>query len=200
MTTSQRIYLGVVALVALERLVELALTRRNVRWALARGGVEAGRGHYPWMVGLHTVFLAACAVEVVALDRRFVPALGGAMAVLLAAAMALRWWAIATLGRRWSTRVVVLPGEPPVVGGPYRFLRHPNYLAVATEGLALPLLHSAWITALAFTLLDAWLLRVRIGVEERALRGAAGAEYDGAFADRARLLPRPPRAPAGSAR
>ena len=91
------------------------------------------------------------------------------MLALVVASQALRWWCIATLGRRWNTRVIVVPGLAPVTSGPYRFLRHPNYVAVVVEGIALPLVHAAWITALVFTVLNAALLAVRIRVEDAAL-------------------------------
>lgn len=165
------LYTLLVVAVALGRLIELRIAERHQRSLLARGGVEAGAGHYPWMVALHTAFLLSCPLEVWLLDRPFLPALAAAMLALLFGAVALRWWAIATLGERWTTRILVLPGASLVTGGPYRFLRHPNYLAVATEIAALPLVHTAWMTALAFTLLNAWLLRVRIQAEEAALAG-----------------------------
>ena len=110
---------------------------------------ETGQGHYPAMVALHTGLLAACPAEVWLADRPFVPALAWPMLAVLAAAQALRWWCIHTLGPRWNTRVIVVPGLPLVTGGPYRWrwLRHPNYVAVVAEGVALPLVHTAWVTA-----------------------------------------------------
>jgi methyltransferase len=168
-------YVGLVLLVVAARLVELVVADRHLRWALARGGVEHGAGHYPAMVLLHTALLVGCLVEVPLADRPFLPWLGWPMLVLLVAAHALRWWCIASLGRRWTTRIVVLPGEPLVTRGPYRWLRHPNYVAVALEGVALPLVHTAWVTALLFTVLNAvLLLGFRIPAEERALVEAAG--------------------------
>lgn len=164
-----------VALVALERVAELVLSRRHAAWALAQGGREAGRGHYPVMVVLHTALLVGCLLEPWALERPSSPALGWPMLGLVALAQALRWWCVASLGRRWTTRVLVLPGRPRVTGGPYRWLRHPNYVAVVLEGLALPLVHSAWLTAAAFTALNAALLTVRIRCEDAALAEAAGA-------------------------
>ena len=95
--------------------------------------------------------------------------LAWSMLVLVLASQALRWWCIATLGRRWNTRVIVVPGLAPVRSGPYRLLSHPNYVAVVVEGLALPLVHAAWITALVFTVLNAALLTVRIRSENQAL-------------------------------
>ncbi len=181
-------YLALLALVAAERLVELALTRRNFRWAQGLGGREYGRGHYPWMVGAHALFLAACGAEVWWLRRPFRPALAAAMLALAAAAMALRYWAIAALGRRWSTRVVVVPGMPAVTTGPYRWVRHPNYLAVILEMAALPLVHGAWITATGFSLVNAALLAARIRVEEAALAEYAG--YGELLGAHGRFLPR----------
>ena len=95
------------------------------------------------------------------------------MATVVLATQALRWWCIATLGHRWNTRVVVVPGLSRITHGPYRWLRHPNYVAVVLEGAALPLVHTAWATALTFTVLNAALLRVRLRVEEQALAFAA---------------------------
>ncbi len=167
MVTSQIGYLALIAVVAIERLAELVVARRNLRWALAQGAREFGLGHYPFMVVLHGGLLVGSAIE--AMDRPFVPALGWPMLAVVVAAQALRWWCVFTLGSRWNTRVLVLPGRPLVGDGPYWWLRHPNYLAVAAEGIALPLVHTAWITALTFTLLNAGLLRVRIRVEESAI-------------------------------
>ena len=162
-------YLGLVAVVVVARFVELGVAQRHLAWARERGGVETGAGHYPYMVALHSALLAGCVVEVLVADRPFLPWLGWPMLGLLLAAHALRWWCIRTLGPQWNTRVIRVPGQPLVTGGPYRWLRHPNYVAVVAEGVALPLVHSAWVTALVFTLLNAWLLRVRIGVENGAL-------------------------------
>jgi len=168
--STQLWYVGLVALVVVARGVELAVSERNRRWSLARGGVESGAGHYPVMVALHTGLLVGAVVEVLVLDRPFLPWLGWPMLALLVASHALRWWCISTLGKQWCTRIVVVPGLPAVTSGPYRFLRHPNYLAVVLEGIALPLVHTAWITAAVFTVANAALLRVRIAAEERALR------------------------------
>ncbi|WP_449066408.1 isoprenylcysteine carboxyl methyltransferase family protein, partial [Planomonospora algeriensis] len=166
-------YLLLVLLVAVERLAELVVARRNLRWSLARGGVVSGRGHYPWMVLLHTGLLAACLVEAGLSGRPFVPALGWPMLALVLAAQALRWWCITTLGPQWNTQVVVVPGLAAVTGGPYRFLRHPNYVAVAVEGAALPLVHGAWVTAAVFTACNAVLMAVRIRCEDAALAALA---------------------------
>lgn len=164
-------YVGLVALVALIRALELGVAKRNLLWARRRGGVETGAEHYPIMVLLHAAFLVGCIVEVSALDRPFYLALGWPMLVLLICAHILRWWCIRTLGPQWNTRVIRVPGQPVITDGPYRWLRHPNYAAVVLEGIALPLVHSAWITALVFTVANAALLRVRLQVENAALTG-----------------------------
>lgn len=169
MVSSVALYLLLIAATGVERLVEVRVSLRNLAWSRARGGVEHGAGHYPVMVVLHTAFLIACVVEVVLLSRPFLPWLGWPMLAVALACQGLRWWCITTLGRRWNTRVVVVPGLPRVTGGPYRWLNHPNYVAVVVEIVALPLIHGAWITAAVFTLANAALLAVRIRTENAAL-------------------------------
>jgi methyltransferase len=167
---SRWIYTWLVGLVAAERAVEVLIARRHNRWLVAHGGIELGAGHYRWMVLLHSGFLVAAVAEVWLLDRPLVPPLAAAMILVLVTAMSLRYWVIGTLGRRWTTRVICLPGEPLIKAGPYRALHHPNYLAVVAEMVALPLVHTAWLTAIVFSLANAWVLRVRIRVEEEGLR------------------------------
>lgn len=167
--TSLLAFTVVVALVALERLAELVVSNRNAAWSLSRGGRETGQGHYPFMVVLHSGLLVAMLVEAWVRRPEVAPLLAWSMLALAVAAQALRWWCITTLGSRWNTRVIVVPGLAPVTGGPYRFLRHPNYVAVVVEGVALPLLHASWITALVFTVANAVLLTVRIRAEDAAL-------------------------------
>lgn len=170
-----------IVLVGLERVAELVISTRNAAWSMAQGGREYGVGHFPPMVVLHTGLLVGALVEVWVAGRPFEPGLGWPMLAVVVAAQALRWWCIGTLGRRWNTRIIIVPGLPVVTGGPYRWLRHPNYVAVVLEGVALPLVGTAWITAVVFTVLNAALLTVRIRAENRALA----------------LLPRP--VPSGSA-
>jgi methyltransferase len=155
--------------ISVERLVELIVSKRNARWAFAQGGKEFGRRHYPVMVTLHIALLVGCIVEVWALHRPFVAWLGWPTLALVALSQALRWWCVTTLGRRWNTQVIVVPQAPLVRRGPYRWLHHPNYVAVVAEGVALPLVHTAWLTAACFTLANALLLTVRTKVENAAL-------------------------------
>ncbi|GAA3494584.1 isoprenylcysteine carboxylmethyltransferase family protein [Streptomyces prasinosporus] len=163
------LFTALVLAVGLERVAELVVSHRNAVWSIARGGVESGRGHYPFMVALHTGLLAGALVEVWVRRPDTAPVLAWAMLALVAASQALRWWCISVLGRQWNTRVIVVPGAARVTGGPYRRLPHPNYLAVVVEGLALPLVHSAWITAVVFTVLNGFLLATRVRSEDAAL-------------------------------
>ena len=186
---SARLYLVLVGAVALERLWELYLSTRNARRALAAGGIEAEpRAAYAAMVGTHALFLVAGPLEVAFFARPFLPSLGWPMLGLAVAAMALRYWAIAALGARWNTRVIVLPRTAAVATGPYRYVRHPNYVAVTVEMFALPLVHTAWITAVVFSAANLVLLRFRIAREEGALERHA--DYAARLGDRGRFLPR----------
>lgn len=158
-----------VVLVAVQRLLELVLSRRNERLLRARGAVERGRGHYPFMVALHVLWLASTLLEGRDGKRSHRLPL-----VLFLAVQPLRYWAILALGRQWNTKILVVPGEKLVGRGPYKYLPHPNYVVVAVEVLTFPLIFGARITALVFSVLNAVLLSVRIKEEERALKELAG--------------------------
>ncbi|WP_422366846.1 isoprenylcysteine carboxyl methyltransferase family protein [Pelagibius sp.] len=155
---------AVLILVALQRLGELVYARRNTRRLLAEGGQEIGAGHYPLLVGLHTLWLLALLVFVPADAPASWPLLGIFLVLQL-----LRLWVLITLGRYWTTRIITLPDVPLVRKGPYRLFRHPNYLVVAGEILVLPLAFGAWEIALAFSVANAIVLAVRISCEERAI-------------------------------
>lgn len=176
MSLSVVLFTVLVLATGVERIVELVISKRNAAWAFAQGGVESGRGHFPAMVLLHTGLLVGALAEVWLLGRTFIPLLGWPMLVIALLCQAGRYWVIWALGRQWNTRVIVVPGLPLRRRGPYRWngMRHPNYVIVAVEGIALPLVHTAWITALVFTVLNAvLLLRFRIPAEERALAAAS---------------------------
>lgn len=166
------LYTAFILLTGGERIVELVVSTRNAAAAMARGGREYGRKHFPWMVALHTGLLLACIAEVVVLQRPFLPLLGWPMLALALLCQAGRAWVIRSLGQQWNTRVIVVPGAGRVVDrGLYRLMPHPNYVIVAVEGIAIPLVHTAWITAIAFTVLNAvLLLGFRIPTENRALK------------------------------
>ena len=155
--------------IALQRLWELRISNRHLRALRARGAYEVGAGHYSWMVALHTAFLLSCPAEVWLLNRPWRPEIAAAALAVLVAALGLRWWVLSTLGDRWTTRVMVLPGERLITDGPYRWLRHPNYVVVVLEIAAIPMIHGAWLTAAVFSLANLVVLRARIGVEDGAL-------------------------------
>lgn len=186
MVSSVRAYLLFLGLIALERAFELRLSRRNARIAFSKGGREYGGGHFPTMALFHGALLFSCAAEVIFFHRRLFGPLAALALIGALSAQALRYWAIATLGARWNVRIIVVPGEEPITSGPYRFIRHPNYVAVALEMACVPLVHGAWLTAVLFSAGNALLLSSRIRAEEEAL----GGPYAAAFADRPRFLPR----------
>ena len=156
----------VLVLVAAQRLAELAYARRNTRYLLAEGAHEVGAAHYPFLVAVHALWFVALAVFVPA-DQ---PPVWGLLAVFVVL-QGLRVWVLATLGRFWTTRIITLPGAPLVRRGPYRFVKHPNYLVVAGEILVLPLAFGAWQIAVIFSLANAAVLAWRIRCEEQALSG-----------------------------
>lgn len=162
-----------VALVTVQRLVELVLARRNERRTRARGAVERGQRHYLLIVALHTLWLVSTLVEGL-LRGPELPAFWPLPLALFLLVQPLRYWAIVSLGERWNTKILVLPGEKPVRRGPYKYLDHPNYVVVVVEILTFPLIFGAWITALVFTVLNAAILFVRIREEHRALSEFSG--------------------------
>jgi methyltransferase len=161
--------IGFLALVIVQRLLELQLAQRNAQWARAQGAKEYAPEHYPLIVALHVAWIAAMTIESFARG----PALGWLWPVWLvvfALAQLGRYWAISSLGPYWNTRILIVPGGSRVRRGPYRFLNHPNYVVVALEILSGPLIFGAWTTAIVFSLLNAaLLLGVRIPAETRAL-------------------------------
>lgn len=157
----------ILALVTLQRLAELVVARRNSRALIAEGAHEVGAGHYPLIVAVHALWLAA--LWWLAPGRVVIWPLIGLFLLLQGG----RLWVLATLGRRWTTRIIVLPGAPLVAGGPFRFVRHPNYLVVIAEIAVLPLAFGLWQVALLFSALNAAVLTVRIRAEERALASSA---------------------------
>lgn len=158
---------ALLAFVTAQRLGELVLARRNTRRLLARGAVEAGAGHYPFIVALHAAWLAG--LWLLAWDRT----VNLWLLAVFVGLQALRIWIIASLGERWTTRIITLPGQPLIRRGPYRFLSHPNYVVVAAEIFVLPTAFGLVWFALLFSALNAAMMAVRISSETRALRAAA---------------------------
>ena len=180
-------FLGLLGAVAVLRLIELRISSNHQRQLTSRGAAKVNEPNFRWMVALHTAVLIGAAVEVVALKRPFIPALAAVMFVLFVAANVLRWWVISTLGDHWNVQVMDSTRLGVITSGPFRFVRHPNYAAVFTEMVALPLIHTAWITALVGSLLDIVVLARRLATEERVL--LANPDYRSAMAGKPRFLP-----------
>lgn len=151
--------------VIIERLLELVIARRNTQKLMARGAVEAGAGHYPVMIALHVTWLAAIVTWVAVAPRDVVPPL----LVIYLVLQVFRIWVMLSLGEYWTTRIITLPDAPLIRRGPYKFLRHPNYVVVVLEIAVLPLVFGAWQIAVVYSALNAAMLWVRIRAEERAL-------------------------------
>jgi methyltransferase len=181
---TRRIFAGLVLLLAIQRLAELHISRQHEAKMLAQGGREAGAEHFGLMKAMHVSWFVSMLVEVFLLKRPFIPWLAGLASLFVALGQSLRLAAIRTLGWRWSLRIISMPEETPVQEGIYLHIRHPNYLGVILEILAVPLLHSAYLTSLVFSLLNAAMLRVRIRTEENAIY-----DYQKVFHNAPRFLP-----------
>ena len=181
-------FLGLLIAVALLRGVELVISRRNQHRLEAQGVSRANEPHFHWMVLLHTAVLAGAALEVLLLNRPLIPVLAILMGTLFALANALRWWVIRTLGTHWNVRVMDSVSLGVISSGPFRFVRHPNYAAVLVELVSLPLIHTAWLTALISSAGHAWVLSRRLAVEEAVL--LRNGDYRATVAHRPRFVPR----------
>jgi methyltransferase len=185
MVISRQFYFVLLAALMAERAFELWLSTRNARRAFARGGIECGCGQYRIMVVFHTFFIIACGIESALRNPSSPAALSSLALPGEAAAQALRYWSIATLGERWNTRVIIIPNTTPITSGPYRYIRHPNYVAVALEMVCVPLIRGLVITAAVFSAANLLVLAGRIRLEEQAL----GDSYQYAFAQQPRFIP-----------
>ncbi|HEV2388632.1 MAG TPA: isoprenylcysteine carboxylmethyltransferase family protein [Candidatus Acidoferrales bacterium] len=181
-------FLGLLGAVGMLRLVELRISRRNQRRLLSRGALRAEDPSFPWMVLLHAGLLAGAAAEVFLLRRPFLPFLAATMGAVFLAANGLRWWVIRTLGEHWSVQVIDAEGLGVITTGPYRWVRHPNYIAVFAEMLALPLIHTAWLTAVFGGAAHLAVLGTRVRAEDRVL--LADPEYLAKMGGKPRFLPR----------
>ena len=181
-------YVALLVLVGLERLFELRISRRNQQKLEKQGVRKIAEPHFRWMVLTHGGVLACAAAEVVLLHRPLIPLLAMSMAALFIFANALRWWVIRTLAGHWNVEVMASSRVGVVTSGPYRWVRHPNYVAVVMEILSLPMIHTAWITAVAGTLGDLEILRRRIKVEDGFLM--SNPAYRLAMGGKPRFLPR----------
>ena len=180
-------FVVLLAVVAALRIVELQISRRHQEQMISRGASKVAEPRFRWMVALHTGVLIGAGLEVVFLHRPFLPWLATPMFLLFLAANAVRWWVIRTLGEHWNVQIMDSTRLGVIVSGPFRFVRHPNYAAVFMEMLALPLIHTAWITAIAGSLAHIAVLSQRLATEERVLFADAG--YRSAMAGKPRFLP-----------
>jgi len=187
MELSVILYLALLLTVAALRLLELRVSRNHQRQMIARGAKKISDPKFRWMVLVHTAVLLGAALEVVFLKRPFIAWLAAPMLALFLAANAVRWWVIRTMGQHWNVQVVDSTQLGVVTSGPFRFVRHPNYAAVFVEMLALPLIHTAWITAAAGAVAHVGVLAQRLSAEERVL--FANADYRAAMAGKPRFLP-----------
>jgi len=180
-------FVALLLAVAVLRVVELRISRRHQQEMMARGAKRVDEPKFRWMVALHTAVLLGAACEVVFLKRPFLPWLAAPMFLIFLAANAVRWWVIRTLGEHWNVRVVDSTRLGVIASGPFRFVRHPNYAAVFAEMLALPLIHTAWITAAAGAIAHAGILAQRISTEERMLLSSS--DYRAVMGSKPRFLP-----------
>jgi methyltransferase len=181
-------YVGLLTVVALFRGVELLISRRHQQALDRLGAHTATDPHFVWMVALHAAILIGAALEVILLRRPFIPLLAIASGAVVVLANALRWWVIYTLGTHWNVRVVDSAGLGVITSGPFRVIRHPNYVAVFLELAALPLVHTAWVTALVGSAAHVWVLSKRLVVEEALLQQHA--DYRTLMMDKPRFVPR----------
>ena len=188
MGVSAAAYLALLAAVGAGRLVEMRISSRHQRRLAAQGVAKVSEKHFRWMVLLHIGILVSAGLEVVMLRRPLIPALALATGALFVLSNALRWWVIATLAEHWNIQVMASTRLGVVTRGPYRWVRHPNYVAVFVELLTLPLIHTAWLTALWGSAAHLWMLRRRIAVEEAVL--LADPAYRSAMGLKPRFLPR----------
>ena len=181
-------FLALLALVGATRLLELGISRRHQRELASHGIVKRADPLYRWMVVLHAGVLLGAALEVVLLRRPFLPVLAIVAGIFFFLATALRWWVIRSLGAHWNVEVMASGNLGVVTGGPFRWIRHPNYLGVFVELVALPLIHTAWITAVLAAAGNAWVLRHRLRIEEPVLD--ANPVYRREMSGKPRFLPK----------
>jgi methyltransferase len=193
MDLTTTLFIVLLAGVGIGRLGEMRLSRQHQRVLESRGAERVREPRFGWMVALHTGVLVAAALEVLLLHRPFILPLAVIALSLVVAASLLRWWVIATLGTHWNVQVMASTGLGVVTSGPFRWVRHPNYVAVFVELLALPLVHTAWVTALVGSILHVLVLRRRIALEESVL--LADAAYRATMAGKPRFIPVPWRRP-----
>lgn len=175
-----------IGVIVIQRLVELVIANRNERWMKNNGGIEVGQSHYRYMVTMHTLFFVSLILEVFLFEKVASPYWPFLLTLFLGTQLG-RIWVIKSLGRYWNTKIIILPNAKIVKKGPYQFLKHPNYVIVALEFLIIPLMFQAYATAVFFTLLNVFILSIRIPMEEKALSELT--EYTEVLSGQNRFLP-----------
>ncbi|WP_090831410.1 MULTISPECIES: isoprenylcysteine carboxyl methyltransferase family protein [unclassified Bacillus (in: firmicutes)] len=173
--------------IVIQRLIELVIAHKNEKWMKEQGALEFGKGHYPYMVLMHILFFLVLFIESVFFVKEisafWIPLVG-----VFLLTQAIRIWALSSLGKYWNTKIIVLPNASVVKKGPYRFLKHPNYVIVTIELLIIPLIFKAYFTLILFAILNFIILSIRIPEEEKALNSLT--TYDGTFAESNRFVPK----------
>jgi methyltransferase len=183
---SKLCFVGIVLAIILQRLWELRISKRNAAYILSQGGKIYSDNYLGVVKVLQITWWIAMIVEVWWLDRPFIPALAAIALIATIAGQILRYLSMRSLGNRWTLPIVTIPGKPVVDSGIYRYLRHPNWLGVILEIVALPLIHTAYLTAVVFSLANAWLMSKRIQAEEKAL--SKDSKYANFFANKPRFI------------
>ncbi|MBP2241300.1 methyltransferase [Cytobacillus eiseniae] len=163
------LFLLFISLLICQRLAELVIAKRNEQQMKQLGAVEFGQSHYPFIVAVHSLFFLAFMIEVIVLKKAISPTWPVLLPIFLALQVG-RVWALSSLGKYWNTKIIVMPNAEIVKRGPYRYIKHPNYLIVTLELIIIPLLFQAYFTAIVFTILNAVILAIRISAEEKALK------------------------------
>ncbi|MGG3890120.1 isoprenylcysteine carboxyl methyltransferase family protein [Metabacillus fastidiosus] len=174
-------------ILVIQRITELFIAKRNEKWMMAKGGVKHGEKHYPLIVVVHTLFLISLITEVTVFHKGL-SSLWSFILPFLLLTQIIRYWAVMSLGPYWNTKIIILPDSEVVAKGPYRFMRHPNYVVVALEILFIPLLFNAYITAVLFTISNIFLMIIRIPEEEKALQ--LHTDYKNTFEEKYRFFPK----------
>ncbi|MGM7721988.1 isoprenylcysteine carboxylmethyltransferase family protein [uncultured Metabacillus sp.] len=175
------------SLLLLQRVVEMVIAKRNEKWMLKQGGIEHGSEHYPYIIALHILFFISLFLEVTIFEKE-VTSIWYILVPIIAFTQIIRYWAIYSLGSFWNTKIIILPNVHVVLKGPYKYLKHPNYVVVAVEILFIPLLFQAYMTAILFSLLNLAIMSVRIPTEEKALE--KNTNYEKAFQLKTRFIPK----------
>ena len=169
-------FILLVLFIIIQRIVELTIARKNEKWMKEQGAIEYGKNHYKWMVLVHVGFFISLMIEVIVFQKKMIAIWPFLLSVFFLLQIA-RVWVIASLGKFWNTKIIVLPGANIVTKGPYKYIKHPNYFIVTLELLVIPIMFQAYVTALCFLIFNQIILSIRISAEEKALREQTNYSY-----------------------